>query len=75
MTSLWQFSFLFTLIVTALIILTTATAPTFAQNNANRNGTIVTDNMTVNGGGENATETAESGSISSFHSYCPLSFC
>ena len=67
--------FLFTLIIAA-ILLTTTTTPTVAQNKIDGNSTMATDNMTVNGGGgENATETAESGSISSFHNYCPFSFC
>jgi hypothetical protein len=58
---------LLTLIIAA-ILLTTTTAPTVAQNKTDENGTLTTENMT-------ATETNVSGSVSGFHSYCPLSFC
>ena len=68
-------SLLFLTLIIAAIMLTTATTPSIAQNKIDGNSTMTTKNMTVNGGGEDATETAESGSISSFHNYCPFSFC
>ena len=46
-----------------------------AQSETDGSGTLTTGNMTTEGGSENATETNTTGSISSFHSSCPFSFC
>jgi hypothetical protein len=65
---------IFALII-AVTLLTLTTAPSLAQNNTDGNGTMTSDNTTAKDGGANATEANQSGSISSFHSYCPFSFC
>ena len=68
------------IVATILLTIAFASAPSFpsAQNMTDTNvATTTTENMTGDNDsdGENATEMNDSGTISSFHPECPLSFC
>jgi chemotaxis response regulator CheB len=62
-------------LIIVLVLFAITIAPTVAQNQTNERGILTEGNMTAKGGEENATRTNETGSISSFHGYCPFSFC